>query len=472
MIYFVCLCTTVGKAFILNQRNAFRHSNHWDLKQTPSFTPKRIFCSSSRFSWTTQSVVLKYCSVWHQRVGIEIPLLDVTDSDLRDKMIQPLPSTHLPDEMTTAHCYGLHLHRPVHQLIMNDAVERHRQRLLENPNDEDEVSQYGLFGHVAYRNPSTNETLVGAIGCAAEIWSNEDADESWAVEPEPGENRPQTILCRGSFRFIVRKVIQTIPFPVAIVDELYDIDPTNVEENEILNYMSKDDMAHDDEDDEDDHRYSEMGIRELEERTIHALGELLDMRLESIDQVSPLELSILEETGMSASAQRQILEEMVAVYQVFVQYVLDVCPHPVERFYAISFMVAELADFDNKMRRKLLCMRDGVERLRVVLQELEGILGMQRARRMASDITEEVDDPRKDLQIGTPQLPPWAKQIRKGTKIEYFWNEEEGWCEGEVTEDPVLVVNELVINVYFPDDDSIRKLPFNPDEKARWRPAR
>jgi hypothetical protein len=72
--------------------------------------------------------------------------------------------------------------------------------------------------------------------------------------------------------------------------------------------------------------------------------------------------------------------------------------------------------------------------------------------------------------VGTLQLPPWSRQITKGMKIAYYWNEEWEWCEGEVVEDPVMVVDELLITMRFADGE-VHRLPFHPDEKARWRPA-
>lgn len=73
-------------------------------------------------------------------------------------------------------------------------------------------------------------------------------------------------------------------------------------------------------------------------------------------------------------------------------------------------------------------------------------------------------------QVGTPELPPWSKQIRKGTKVSYYWNEEWEWCDAEVIEDPAMVVDELLVTVRF-DDGEVHRLPFHPDERARWRPA-
>ena len=55
-------------------------------------------------------------------------------------------------------------------------------------------------------------------------------------------------------------------------------------------------------------------------------------------------------------------------------------------------------------------------------------------------------------------------------RVGYYWNEEYGWCEGLVSEDPVQVIDELIITLTFEDGET-HKLPFSGDEKARWRPG-
>ena len=77
----------------------------------------------------------------------------------------------------------------------------------------------------------------------------------------------------------------------------------------------------------------------------------------------------------------------------------------------------------------------------------------------------------QNLNVGTPKLPSWSKKIKKGTILEYFWNEDYGWCRGQVIEDPLRIVpDEIVLTMHFPDDDSTHRLPFSADEKVRWRP--
>jgi len=143
---------------------------------------------------------------------------------------------------------------------------------------------------------------------------------------------------------------------------------------------------------------------------------------------------------------------------------------PKDRRFAVAIMAAELTDMKNGIREKILLTRSSEERLRIVLRELNEIDGMARAKKIASKITDEVDELDKNLKVGKPQLPPWALRITKGTKIEYFWNEEYGWCTGEVIEEPVTIFDEILLTIRF-DDGEIHKLPLMADEKVRWRPG-
>ena len=382
---------------------------------------------------------LRYCSVWERRQDVELVLLDVLDSDEdRETMVQPLPATHLPDEMTTLNVYGVQLTRPIHQMIVEKASETSLEK---------------VYGHVAYKPDP--ESWLGAIGCVAEVLLNAENDE-----------QTRTVLCRGAYRFIVKEVKASVPYPIVVVDELYDDMPTSGAEETTSSTLD------DEDDDEDDDEYRTLSPSELEARIMNAMRTYVDQQLEvAPTDMSPLEQSILEDSEFSLSAQRQAAEEMAAVLEVFQQYIVDLCPAPVERYYAVGFLAAELASLSNEVRRDILAITDGVARLRIVCREIEILVGMARARKMANQITKEVDDPQKELQVGQPQLPPWAKNIRKGMKLQYYWNEEFGWCEGEVVADPVLIVDEILLQVYFADDDSTRTLPFSADEKVRWRPA-
>ena len=212
------------------------------------------------------------------------------------------------------------------------------------------------------------------------------------------------------------------------------------------------------------------------QRTMMGIQNVVSQKLDGIESQkppSPLEQSILEDTGMfpmvnPADAERNQVEEMAAVWDIFQSSLVDDIA-PTDRKFAVAFMAAELADMPNEVRRQLLVERNPVQRLRRVLEELEEAVGMARAKKLATQITDDVDESSKDLKLGQPELPPWSRQIRKGTRIEYYWSENDGWLGGEV-EDAEMVFDELLVTVKF-DDGEVHRLPFVADEKVRWRPG-
>jgi hypothetical protein len=477
-------------------------------------------------------------------VGQEMPLMDLLQmgaKEFENNMIQPLPSRQYPDDaMRTLFLYAMPLIHvpPVHQqAIINDATNtRSTTGGIEHP--QEEVA--GCFGHLAYKpstnnnnnnnnnsnnnnnnEPSLSSSLVGAIGCVAQIFPqktlsygsplvvlDDSLADSGLQDDEPIKKAAAAaVLCRGWYRFIVRKVIQTIPYPVAIVDELVDdeydeyddvevrdgVDKTTIATRvKIYNDFGDDDGDHDDEDDDDDaddddDEYADLTPDQLEKRLVQGMRDYVQQQLDVTNrEMTPLELSILQDSGGSVggdaaivSAQRQAVEEMAAVLDVFLHYLVDESPilAPTDRYYMLAFMAAEMIKMDNDTRRKILVLTNSVQRLRLVLAAVDDQVGMARARLVANSITAQSDEEEKDLKVGRPQLPAWALQIRKGMRIEYYWNEEYEWCVCEVVQDPVLHQqnddgSELVLTVLFEDDnDRTRQLPFRADEKARWRPA-
>lgn len=468
---------------------------------------RRQSSASSSFTATVSSrssSCLHICSVPGERRDIEIPLLDVildgaaadddNGNELLNRYVQPLPSTHLPDEMTTLNVYGMDVAVPLHQSIVEYAVE-HAKEWVHGDGLE------RTFGHLAYK--PNNDSLVGAIGCAAEVLlppgmlqeispssgispeSSSSSASSRNVLFEDGKSRP--ILCRGMYRFIVKEIKQEFPFPVAIVDELADdkietlpqSTTTDADKNSVDEYDEAEDD--DEEEDDDDDMYADLTHPQLVQRTMLALNSYVNQQLElTLQDMSPLEKSIIEQSGLpDLSSQRQAAEETAAVWDVFQQYLVDLCPGPTERAFAIGFMAAEMANLSNDVRRAILTTTSSVERLRIVLKSLEDTVGMAQARKMANAISKEAEgvgddgggDGTQELQVGQPSLPPWASAIRQGMRVEYFWNEEYDWCAGTVVGDPQWIVNEYIITIEF-DDGEVHKLPFSADEKVRWRPER
>jgi len=491
--------------------------------------------------------------------SITLPLLDGSpqaSSSISAQTIVPLPSAHLPDELATLNLYGFEVSAPVHKMLIDESIKTAGIYVAE----EGDLPQVrpGCYGHLVSRGE--NDDLVGSIGCAVDVvmatpaqspgldieremddmvgaatrgdfsakdrGSSSNDDEEEASSKEGGEDESLVVLVRGSFRFVVREVIKTIPYIVAVVDELRDDEPGTVKNEEdtaataaeeevagsanVIEQQSSsegifyndfedfgdsfgqeeqpistkkekiessdDDNEDDDEDDDDDDIYSDLSTQELVQRSMAAMKAIVDQKIHSatVAGMTPLEKSILEDAGMpipNKDAQLSQAEEYGAVLEIFRTELIDICPRPKDVYYAVGMLTAEMADANNEMRTKCLTTTDGVERLRFILRMAEDRINKVAAQRLTEQITEEVSADEKDLQVGKAEIPRWAYQIKKGTRVSYFWNEIEGWCKGYVAEDPVKIGDELIIAVTFDDDGSTHKLPFLAEEKVRWRPG-
>jgi ATP-dependent Lon protease len=406
----------------------------------------------------------------------EMPLWDKVSQD----MIVPLPSSHLPDELTTCSIYGVQIQTPLERIIIEQATAAAAA-----------ASSKQYFG-VAFSSDSLNDKAediqVGSIGCACQILIHDENN--------------QVVICRGAFRFIVKDIIQRIPFAIVQVEELPD-NPVDEEEDDTLTSATTIQTPHDeddddDEDDEDDNDYAQLSPDESMQRTLLAVKSCIDRKIQetsssslsssSSSGLSPLEEAILQDSGtltdyhLAESAQRQAAQENAAVLEVFQSLLADDdFETPQQRWFAVAFLAAELCDFDAADRIQILRCTNTLERLRFVCQVAERIVGFQYAQSIANSITDSVDESSKELKVGTPDLPPWVRQIRKGMHLEYFWNPEHGWCRGVVVQEPVLmeendsngkeVMAKMMLCVQFEDDGTTHWLPVLPDEKARWRPA-
>lgn len=426
--------------------------------------------------------------------NVRLPLIVDTNGDSEYSV--PLPNRHLPPELTTASLYQLNLIVPIHKSVIEDAVK----------SKGDAIESQCYYGHLVSKHPGNNneDSLIGAIGCASEILiATPSSISSEEVLEERGEldrsldkfdaddsSGMLHVLSRGAFRFKVKEIVSSIPYPVAIVDELLDDDDDGDSKNSGIG----NEMSEDDEDDEDD-IYATLPAKTLIQQILQSLETILEKEVEATaEPLSPLEQSILEtaESGspMSQAIQRQFdAEERLVNFQTFRSSLLDIASDPRDRIFCVGMMAGELANLPASVRVKMLETVNGIDRLRIVMRELSAILAMDSARRMAKSLSlqgggdgdvrdiktdlkslQEAEESKKDLKVGTPQLPQWAGQIQKGVRVEYFWNEVEGWCIGTVCEDPLKVLDEIIISVKFDDDGSIHKLPLRGEDKARWRP--
>lgn len=391
-------------------------------------SPKQILCSLQH---SPRSITEKYNLRLRNSLDNEneTVIKDLKIPLLLSDVFLPLPSFHLPDVLATLNVYSTPLNTALDQTIVEFAKD----------------NTDSLLGHVCIGDDLSKWT--GAVGCVSQVIETIDSVDS-----------NKQLVCKGTFRFVVKQVLQEIPFPIVLVDELVDQEFPEIASNSNNNNEVEDTSS---------------DPTECISRILSLLDEYCQQQLESAGDVSPLEQAILEETGNAIMPMvvQQIVMEKAAIAQVFRASYLDdsvISSHQI--LYAAALLAAEITDFSASQRQTLLAMTNSIERLVYVRSILEETVGMARARKMAEQITAATDEASKDLKIGTPQLPPWAKSIRKGTQVEYFWNEEYGWCRGEVIEDPIRIVDEILLTVRFFEDGETHRLPFSADEKVRWRP--
>lgn len=484
------------------------------LVTNPPYSTVVAFHPHSNNLYHRTKIVPKSNTAVFLQTNVRIPLLDLLDEitvsthsrddDHHDEplIVTPLPSLHLPPELSTPFLYGMQVDRPVHKMLLDDAITTTSLVVGDGTAGIGigKPTSAAMYGHLVWKpspttTSSSSSSLVGAIGCTAQILVNapttevlsptiaqdiqasntSDGDEAASTTNNvPRSETPsRTILCRGGFRFIVKEVIKSIPYPVAIVDEIQD--DAEMDDSDMFASFSND--VDDDDDDDDDHdraKYASMSGGELLQKTMRGVQAIISQQLKdaAAKQLSPLEKQILESSGVKVdphAIEQARVEEMAAVFDVFQEALVDDIL-PQHRKFAVAIMAAELGDMNNSVRQQVLLTRDPVERLRIVLKQLDEIVGMTNARKLAAQITGTVDESERDLKVGQPQLPPWAKTIVKGTKVEYFWNEEYGWCGAEIISDPVTVVDEILLTVRF-EDGEVHTLPLSAEDKVRWRPA-
>ena len=425
-------------------------------------------------------------------------------SDALHHLLQPLPSAHLPNELSAPHLYGMDLSLPLYRHMIRYASD------VASSSSQVPPGTLPLVGHVAHK--PNDDTWVGAIGCTAQILTTMPPSLLTKEEDDDGPEDEMTLaisttsssntgtppcfaVCRGYRRFVVTQVLRTIPYPVALVEELVDNEPGQDHRlrggetaQEIEHVASDDDDDGDDDDDDDEDPLDALEASELVPLLVRAVNEYMELQLDAHiveSPSSPLEQALWQDFGppggggiagadpMAASrAAQQSALEAAAVWQTFQSSLIDLAPLPRDRYYAVAMLAAELVDLDAAVRRQCLVETAGAARLLLVLKKVRQAVGLQRARLTAQSITDASDEKDKDLLVGVPSLPPWAKQIQRGTRLEYYWNEEYGWCEGIVADDPILVVDELLVTVHFTADGTTHRLPFTADEKVRWRPAK
>jgi len=461
------------------------------------------------------------------RQDIKIPLLVLTDEE-NPKVIRPvefpMPASHLPvTEMTTLNLYGTEITSAAHIRLMQATVAT-PERLFgyivwKNPSNVDSQSDLIDAIGVACQIVSHSDTspsppkfpdmdqgdvsttldelskmppfdsslssskfsdldqgilppldVFGKVPSIADENSSVDRD-SPSMSPPAGQ-----VLFRGSFRFVVKRVESIFPYTVAVVDELVDEVETQ-QINSTEGKEQKEDVqstsVDEDDEDEDDGCYTELSSQELTFRCLNSMQTLVKMRLQANPNMSLLEKEIIatfrSETESSLdTVELEHAEEMASLLEIFRAELVEMTDVYLRR-YAIGMMMCEIGDISFEERCEALRTTDGIQRLQKLVAILEGKISLERAKNMAQQISESTDGDKRQLKVGQASLPPWSKHIKEGVKVEYYWNEELGWCLGTV-KGKMKVLDEILVDVEFEGGDTHR-LPFNGLEKARWRPA-
>jgi Lon protease-like protein len=333
----------------------------------------------------------------------------VADDDTSTILVWPIPMGHVPEALRTCSIYQA------------DAAEL-------TPIQKCMVSHHEshLCGFLY------NETY----GCIAAITTSSTNHDEQGAQAEEGAE----LLYRGECWFRVVEYEAKVPFPIATVELLVEGSSSSS-----LSVLI----------DETETDYDAVLVQKLK-------GLLMDysqLQIEIAQEPkSPLEVSLLEVLA-AIPHQAELLaaqERRTVIEAAPMKYLVDLAP--------------DLAGFTNEQRRALMLQDSLAAKAQHACEIVYERLAMVRARKMAAAITDSVDASAKDLKVGMPTLPLWAKQIKSGMRVEYFWNVETGWCSGTVKGDPMFIVDEWIMSVKFDDDGSTHRLSLSADDKIRWRP--
>lgn len=424
---------------------------------TTSTSIKIVYSSSS--SALNINNYFESSSEYFLQRNVELSLVEfskIIEEDEEERCVVPLPSAELPDEASTLNIYAYKLKGASYE------------RLLEKVESKS-VKQLGMLVSKG-ADPSDESGFIGGIGCAMEV----------IAEATTASGDKEAILTRGTFRFIVRKIESTFPFITAIVDELPDIrenKPPASDEQIFYSDFEQDldnNSQLDDDDINDSPLLNNVPPSQLLAQCVQAMKSYVEI-LNNKPPLNPLQISILEGSGISPSAAKATAEEKSAVLQIFLYDVLPEFNSPPLRYLTTAMLAAEIGAFDNPTRIQMLQTRDPIFRLKLALQALQRIISQEQARKIAEEVTKitssEGDD--QDLKVGAPSMPPWVRQLGIGTRVEYYWNEEWDWCAATIV-DVQKIVDEYIFTLKFDDDedgdDALIKVPFLPEDKVRWRP--
>jgi len=400
---------------------------------------ERLWGSKYKFETILRSTGNNYfesSADYFLRRNIEIPLVKLSDFiEENESSVVPLPSSHLPDEASTLNLYAYNL------------TGSSYERLLEKVGSSN-VPEFGMIV-TSGTDLSDDSGYVGAVGCAVQIIALASKSE---------------VLTKGIYRFIVKEVIQSFPYTIAVVDEFVDRD--DIIEEEIFYSDFEQDLDPSLDNDQQDEIYPNAPPSQLLSYCVQAMESYMEMKLDE-PPLTPLQISILEDNAISPASVEASTEEKMAVLQIFLSDVLPETISPLIRNFAVAMLTAEIAQLDNNLRRSILETRDGIYRMKLVLKAISTKLSQASAEKMTQNLSKETSS--QDLEVGVPTEPSWVARVKKGQRLEYYWNEECDWCPATVIE-VNKILHEYIFTLKFDIDGEIHKIPFSPEDKVRWRP--
>jgi Lon protease-like protein len=382
--------------------------------------------------------------------GLRVPLFVDTGDNAND-FSYPIPTVMFP-HWIVGMC-ALEVNDPLSQALILDSPSIEGLSTIGHVamGSRDQVYNPKLNGKAADHPDLQRESLVGAIGCISHIVRILD-DQGGHRQ---NHSKPLHVLCMGGMRFRVREIVESGPHPVAIIDEVFDsCDDVDLDKNS--------------------------DCRQLLIQLITTAKEFLSCD-SSILGDAPAEAW---NAFLLAVTPRVATPEKTNIFR-----------------YSLAFIVAELMGANDAFRRKLVECTNGNERMRLVLECLEHKIEMLRGK-APSGANEESDATRqlvgaKKMQIDLGQstrtatedlpgfgkiaallghesrledIPVWVQALlRKGSRIEYYWNNECRWCSGTVQGDVAYFVNGLAVPIRFDDDTTVRILPLSGLDLIRWR---
>lgn len=419
-------------------------------------------------SWTRRGYAGRVMSPLATARRLEMPLFD----PLSDELPFPFPPPPLAPDTPTSHSPP----------VLRFTFDRPMYRRLMTAADE---SEQKLFGHCialdddsASVDESSALSLIprglakqGAIGVAVRIMELEapPPDDPLILEESGATEPPTSARVVGAFRMRVEEIVSSFPFATAIVSPFSDEPPA----------------------DEAQHRQTE----KLEAEVTAALERLCDLSA-SIE-------SFGDEVGAALAA--EMLATPANLLQAHRQRVDgDEYESLTARWEHFSLALCSIVDLDHDDAVEAIRTTSGAKRFTLLLTKLRealgemdtlaaldeaaawrgGGVGAAAADPAASAVlggnfspidipVGDAPDADLDSAVARPGAEAQFSEVPEGTRLEYWWNEEWGWCAATVVGKLRPLNGKLVHALQFDSDGSVEDCSLYFDDGGRrWRPIR